>query len=90
MFIPIVIALLNTDPRASSDRALRVQQAAACFVSKADMICGGNNITLGVDAAWNFLNQPVCFGCIVVLGKKKGENRVVPIVRSVPLCAPGW
>ena len=90
MFIPIVIALLNTDPRASSDRALRVQQAAACFVSKADMICGGNSITLGVDAAWNFLNQPVCFGRIVVLGKKKGENRVVPIVRPVPLCAPGW
>lgn len=85
MFTPTVIELLNTEPRACltvlfvSNKLLLVsfQRQIRFTVTIASLF--------GVDVAWSFLNQPISFCRIVMLGKKKGKNRVVPIENQVPL-----
>ncbi len=71
MYVPSVAALRNTDLRASSDwRVLprRVKQATAGFVSRANLIYIQMSTAIGVDTAWNYTDQAICFGFIHTAG----------------------
>jgi len=84
MYIATVIAMLSTDPTASSDRCLRIKQAAAGFLTNKDLICNDSSISVNVDCAWNF-DESLWFGRVMYLGTKKGEHGVIPVAAPVSL-----